>query len=286
VRVPVWVNVSPASLASTHMQKALLDYDSDLLVVEITEHAVVEDYDVLDHDLGALREHGTRVAVDDAGAGFASLQHVLRLRPEVIKLDMGLIRDIDADPVRQALVQSMVTFGRSMGSRVLAEGIESPAELDTLYGLGVDLGQGYLLARPGSLPGPPAFPARSRHDPTSTRPPPGPTTTTVVTHVRSPWPVRSPAGRSSSRPRGRSWSPTPAMPPLHGSCCEVSQASHDVRIGVMAAMLLDDAARSPGTAGGLRPAGLSSSTVTGLPAARSATRSGTRSAAVDGATPA
>lgn len=158
VRAPVWLNVSPASLGSVHMQEALLDYDSDLLVVEITEHAVVEDYDVLNNDLMALREHGARVAVDDAGAGFASLQHILRLRPDVIKLDLGLIRGIDGDPVRQALAHSLVAFGRSIGSQILAEGVESHPELDALYRLGIDLGQGYLFARPASLPGPAAFP--------------------------------------------------------------------------------------------------------------------------------
>lgn len=158
VGVPVWVNVSPASLGSAHMREALLDYAADQLVVEITEHAVVADYDVLNDHLVALREHGVRVAVDDAGAGYASLQHILRLRPDVIKLDLGLIRDIEDDPVRQALAHSLGAFGRSIGSQVLAEGIESRSELDALHRLGVDLGQGYLLARPGPLPGPAAFP--------------------------------------------------------------------------------------------------------------------------------
>lgn len=102
--------------------------------------------------------------MDDAGAGYSSLHHVLRLRPDVIKLDVSLIRGIDTDPVRQAMADALVSFGRSAGAQLLAEGIETTAELETLTTLGVDFGQGYLLARPGPLPGPRTFAHHRRTD--------------------------------------------------------------------------------------------------------------------------
>jgi len=163
VATPVWVNVSPAALRSSRLRSTLLDFDPAQLVVEITEHAVVDSYETLSEDLAPLRERGVRIAVDDAGAGFASMQHVLRLRPDIIKLDGGLIRGIAGDPVRQALTSSLVSFGRSIGSQILAEAVETPSELNTLHRLGVELAQGFLLARPGALPGPASFPT-----PTST----------------------------------------------------------------------------------------------------------------------
>jgi EAL domain-containing protein (putative c-di-GMP-specific phosphodiesterase class I) len=90
--------------------------------------------------------------IDDAGAGFSSLKHVLRLHPDVIKLDLALTHDIDSDPVRRALAASLVAFAREIGATIVAEGIETHGELETLRALGVTHGQGYYLARPG--PGP------------------------------------------------------------------------------------------------------------------------------------
>src|SRR5680860_1166800 len=92
--------------------------------------------------------------IDDAGAGFASLRHVLGLHPDAVKLDLSLTRDIDRDPVRRALAASLVTFAREIGAAIVAEGIETRAELEALRALGVTHGQGYLLARPGSGPVP------------------------------------------------------------------------------------------------------------------------------------
>ena len=90
--------------------------------------------------------------IDDAGAGFSSLKHVLGLHPDAIKLDLALTRDIDTDPVRRALAASLVAFAREIGATIVAEGIETRGELETLRALGVTHGQGYYLARPG--PGP------------------------------------------------------------------------------------------------------------------------------------
>jgi EAL domain-containing protein (putative c-di-GMP-specific phosphodiesterase class I) len=109
-------------------------------------------------DYGALREavadlgRGVEIAVDDAGAGFASLRHVIELRPDYVKLDITLIRGVGDDDARRALVAGMVHFAAETGCLLVAEGIETEAELEALRQLGVGLGQGYLLGRPGPLP--------------------------------------------------------------------------------------------------------------------------------------
>src|SRR6202041_3270678 len=95
----------------------------------------------------ALRRIGCRVALDDTGTGFASLSLLLEVAPELIKLDRAMTRDIDSDPVRRALARALVAFGKEVG----AEGIETAAELDVLVDLGIGYGQGFHLARPGSL---------------------------------------------------------------------------------------------------------------------------------------
>lgn len=142
------LNVSPGTAASPELAELFRPHDRSRLVLELTEHAEVERYDALIDALSRLRETGVRIAVDDAGAGFASFRHVVRLRPEIVKLDMSLIAGIDTDPVRRALVSSLLSFSRSIGSVVIAEGIETRGELEVLTSLGVRLGQGYLLGRP------------------------------------------------------------------------------------------------------------------------------------------
>ncbi|MGZ4357729.1 MAG: EAL domain-containing protein [Gaiellaceae bacterium] len=122
------------------------------LVIEITEHAAIDDYDTLRPWLDALGDRGVRLAVDDAGAGFASLRHTLQLSPDFIKLDISLIRGIDADRRRQALATGLIGFADELGAAIIAEGIETKAELETLRNLGVRYGQGYFLGKPGPLP--------------------------------------------------------------------------------------------------------------------------------------
>ncbi len=90
--------------------------------------------------------------VDDAGAGFASLKHIVDLKPDVIKLDLSLVRDIDTDPLRRALAASLLAFADEIGAGIIAEGVETYGELEALRSLGVKHGQGYLLARPGTGP--------------------------------------------------------------------------------------------------------------------------------------
>ncbi len=145
------VNVSPDTIVSSEFGQILPRLPADRLVFEVTEHARIDDYDAFSGPLLELRARGGRLAIDDAGAGFASLRHILLLRPELIKLDMTLIRGIEQDEAKHALASGLISFGRKLRSLVVAEGIETAAELGTLRRLGVALGQGYYLARPAPL---------------------------------------------------------------------------------------------------------------------------------------
>ncbi|MGH2654475.1 MAG: EAL domain-containing protein [Actinomycetota bacterium] len=146
------VNLSPETAMSLAGREALASVPPDRLVLEITEHARVDDYKALGAALRPLRSRGARLAVDDAGAGFASLSHILRLAPDIIKLDITLTRDIDSDNARRALASGLIAFAIDIGASILAEGIETAEELQTLRTLGVTLGQGYFLGRPVPLP--------------------------------------------------------------------------------------------------------------------------------------
>ena len=146
------VNVSPATLCTPAFLRLIAGSDGARLVVEITEHARIDDYDALSEALDALREFGVRIAIDDAGAGFASLRHILRLEPEFIKLDRTLIDGIERDRSRQALAAGLISFAEKIDATIVAEGIERPAEVEKLSELGVRYGQGYFFARPAPLP--------------------------------------------------------------------------------------------------------------------------------------
>ncbi|BCJ56180.1 hypothetical protein Asp14428_76550 [Actinoplanes sp. NBRC 14428] len=145
------VNLSAEALLDDRVQRALLAHADRRIGLEVTEHTQVSDYLALISVTERMRAAGIRIVVDDAGAGYASLKHILQLRPNVIKLDLTLVRDVDTDASRQALARSLVSFARDIGAILVAEGIETPAELEMLRRLGVDYGQGYLLARPASL---------------------------------------------------------------------------------------------------------------------------------------
>ena len=142
------INVSPETLGSPYFLRMLDDVETERLVLEVTEHAVVAEYSALLRAVSALRERGLRLAVDDAGAGFASFRHVLELGPEIIKLDIQLTHRIASDSNRQALIGSLSVFADSVGASLIAEGIELDDDLATLRSLGVAAGQGYLFARP------------------------------------------------------------------------------------------------------------------------------------------
>ena len=122
------------------------------MVLELTEHAAVHDYEVLRQALLELRARGLRLAVDDAGAGYASLRHVLSLAPDIIKLDISLIREIETDRGARALASALISFAEQMGQLVIAEGIEHDRTVEVLAAIGVRYGQGFLLGRPAALP--------------------------------------------------------------------------------------------------------------------------------------
>jgi len=144
------INVSPVTALDPRFSKLLLDV-ADRLVIEITEHAQVDDYDALLSALAPLRERGAQLAIDDVGAGFANLRHILRLAPDIVKLDLSLTQEIAHDPALEALAMSLVGFADGVGASIAAEGISSDEDLDLLRALGVDYGQGFYLARPSQL---------------------------------------------------------------------------------------------------------------------------------------
>lgn len=150
--IPLAINVSPGVLVQPGFASLVDLHPGRQLVVEVTEHAAVDDYHELTGVVSRLRERGVRLAIDDAGAGFASMRHIVRLVPDIIKLDMSLTRDIHLDPVRRSLATSLVGFAEEIGALVVAEGIEHIEELRTWQDLGAHAAQGYLLARPGPLP--------------------------------------------------------------------------------------------------------------------------------------
>lgn len=147
----VSVNLSARSLLTTAAIDFLHGQPLHRVVLELTEHAAIDDYALLTGMLAPLRAAGLRVAVDDTGAGYASLRHVLLLGADLIKLDRSLVSDLASDPVRHALVAALTRFADDTGSRVVAEGVETTQELAALENLGVHYVQGYLLGRPAPL---------------------------------------------------------------------------------------------------------------------------------------
>lgn len=153
------VNLSPSVITEPGFTALFDGLPADRLILEVTEHAKVADYAALAAALQPMRARGLRLAVDDAGAGHASFRHVLDLNPDIIKLDMSLTRDVDRDPARRALALALTAFGLAIGSEIVAEGVETGAELAALRDIGVTKVQGFLLGRPLSLDEASALPA-------------------------------------------------------------------------------------------------------------------------------
>ena len=147
------VNASPVVILAGEPLRSLVAAYPGRLVLEVTEHEVITDYAAFREAVAALRPD-VQIAVDDAGAGFASLRHIVELRPHIVKIDRSLVAGIDADPARQALLAGLRHFADSQGCSLIAEGIETEAELATLVALDVRSGQGYLLGRPLPIPAP------------------------------------------------------------------------------------------------------------------------------------
>ncbi len=148
----IWLdlNVSPRLLADPGRLREILGSADRALVLEVTEHELIGDYDALRR---AVRDLGPdiRLAVDDAGAGVANFAHIIDLRPDYVKLDISLVRRVNANTGRQAMVVGMRHFSRTAGCRLIAEGIETEDEARTLRALGVEFGQGYLYGHPGPV---------------------------------------------------------------------------------------------------------------------------------------
>ncbi|QDR83350.1 GGDEF domain-containing protein [Sporomusa termitida] len=128
------------------------------ITFEITERTAITDFDSFSKSLSHYRAQGYSIAIDDAGAGYSSLQSIAELRPNYIKLDRSLVHDVDKDPLKQAMVDAMTRLAAVIHSKIIAEGIETADELAMLISKGVHYGQGFLLARPG-LPPPEVSPA-------------------------------------------------------------------------------------------------------------------------------
>jgi diguanylate cyclase (GGDEF)-like protein len=143
------LNISPSALTSEAVARAL-PTDLEGLVIEITEHEFVPDDETLAGALRDMRARGARIAIDDAGAGYSGLKQMMRVSPDIVKLDRDLIKRIHADPARMALVESFVRFARRIGATVCAEGIESLDDLAVVGDLDVQWGQGFALARPAT----------------------------------------------------------------------------------------------------------------------------------------
>jgi EAL domain-containing protein (putative c-di-GMP-specific phosphodiesterase class I)/DNA-binding response OmpR family regulator len=143
------LNVSPALVLEHARLAAVIATAPGDVLLEITEHVPIDDYAAFRGAIARLGS-GVRASIDDAGAGFASLRHILELRPYAVKLDIALVRSIETDTARQALIAGMAYFAVKTGCVLVAEGIETAAERDALRALAVPLGQGYLLGRPSS----------------------------------------------------------------------------------------------------------------------------------------
>ncbi len=146
------LNVSAATIMSDGLASALAGAPPERIVLELTEVVPAEDFPAFEQRITDIRAEGIRLAVDDAGSSDSSFRRLLQLRPDIIKLDIGLSRGIDADPARRSFGRALLNFGLdSCGAEFVAEGIETQAELDSLRSLGCAAGQGYFLGRPGPL---------------------------------------------------------------------------------------------------------------------------------------
>ncbi len=145
----VAMNVSPATLLTAECAELLGRLPLQRILLELSEHDAVEDYAALTAVLAPLRAAGLSLAIDDVGAGFSSLRHIVLTAPDVIKLDRSIVSGVHIDPVLSTLVRSLVDFAHGCGVRVVAEGVEQPNEAAALLDLGVDYGQGWHFGRPG-----------------------------------------------------------------------------------------------------------------------------------------
>ncbi len=142
------LNASPATVLHLDEETLCPPALCPRVVVELTEHELVEDYGAIRRAFAPMRAHGARLAADDIGSRYAGLRHLLALGPDIIKLDIALVAGIHKNPSARALVRAMIAFAGDVGATVIAEGVEQPDELAALRDLGVTWVQGYLVGRP------------------------------------------------------------------------------------------------------------------------------------------
>jgi EAL domain-containing protein (putative c-di-GMP-specific phosphodiesterase class I) len=145
----VAMNVSPATLLTPECGELLGRLPLSRVLLELSEHDQVQDYATMNAALEPFRTRGLRLAIDDVGAGFSSLRHIVVTAPDVIKIDRSIVSGLNTDPVLAKLVESLVEFGHGCRVRVVAEGVETAGEAAALRTLGVDYGQGWHHGRPG-----------------------------------------------------------------------------------------------------------------------------------------
>lgn len=153
----LFINLCPVAISSGRLDcRTLLAFieqaglASNQLVIEITEHAPIADYAGLRGTLDAFRQAGLEIAIDDLGSGYSGLRQWSELQPQYVKIDSHFVQGVHNCPTKRQFIHSIVEIARTLGSRVVAEGIETREELDTVTELGVHYGQGYLLARPAA----------------------------------------------------------------------------------------------------------------------------------------
>jgi len=144
-------NVSPNIVVNGQLDHAFDSVQLERIVLEINEHVSIREYDEIRKALRPLRSHGLRISVDDTGAGLSSFRHILSLKPDIVKIPMSLTRNIDTDGARRALVAALMQFASEDDTQVIAEGVETVAELKALKAIGVTRAQGYFLGRPAPL---------------------------------------------------------------------------------------------------------------------------------------
>ena len=151
----IFVNTLPATMRDPQFRgKALIDFldkaqvAPDRIVIEITEHLVIENYNIFRDTMAYFTDLGMSFAVDDVGAGYSGLESIAKLKPSYLKIDTALVRDVHVSPVNRSMVKALIALGHGIGAKVIAEGIHNEEETQVLRAMGVDFGQGYHLARP------------------------------------------------------------------------------------------------------------------------------------------
>ena len=151
----LFLNADPVVVSTSHFQELGFLKDSKIapgqICIEITERTYIKNFPMLSRDLKLMRSMGVKMAIDDVGEGYSSLNAVAELKPEFIKVDINITRNIDTDNVKYNLVRLIASLAESIGSHLIAEGIETEAEYEKLLSLGVEYGQGYLFMRPSAM---------------------------------------------------------------------------------------------------------------------------------------